>query len=359
MTTRLNYLDGLRGLAAVAVLVQHCAEIAIQYSAAPAPVVAMLRLVMIDVCNFGRFGVALFFLISGMVIPFSFRDPRPISRFVVGRFFRLYPAYWLSVGTALIAFIATDHVLPSTATVVVNLTMFQRFVGQPDIVDAYWTLAVELLFYACCAGLFAAGSLQKTRMLAAVALFMLTAALGLALASAAFGRHFPAGTPLNLSLMLVGTLIRRALIERAPGARGAAAAVAALWLVGVAIVQLTTIPAGENAGWAAMPYALLAGYYLAFAVFMLACLRRPTFGPLLLWLGTVSYSVYVFHGPMLVAFGSVARTHTAWGGLAFLGLVAGSTLLLAALAWRFVEAPAIRAGRTLSRRIALGGTRVA
>lgn len=351
MKMRLTYLDGLRGLAAVAVLVQHSAEIVIQYGAAPTPFVAVLRIVMINGCNFGRFGVALFFLISGMVIPFSFREPRPIFRFILGRIFRLYPAYWLSIGTALIVFGATDHVLPSVPTLVANLTMLQRFVGRPDLIDAYWTLAVELMFYVCCAGLYATGSLQATRVLVAVTLILLVAALGLAFASLALGRHFPAGTPLNLSLMFVGTLIRRALLDNAQGARGAALAMGILWLLGVAFVQLTTIPAGENAGWAAIPSAFLVGYYLAFAVFVIACLHRPTFGPIVLWLGAVSYSVYLFHGPMLVAFGAVVRSSAPWSGLAFFVLVTSSSLTLAALVWRFVERPAIRAGRLASDRI--------
>ncbi|MCQ4062259.1 acyltransferase, partial [Klebsiella pneumoniae] len=42
--------------------------------------------------NWGAFGVALFFLISGFVIPFSFVKATWLS-FLVGRFFRIFPLY--------------------------------------------------------------------------------------------------------------------------------------------------------------------------------------------------------------------------------------------------------------------------
>src|SRR4051794_26399249 len=46
--------------------------------------------------NAGLLGVALFFLVSGFVIPFSL-DRGSLSRFVIRRIFRLYPVYWLSL----------------------------------------------------------------------------------------------------------------------------------------------------------------------------------------------------------------------------------------------------------------------
>ena len=65
---------------------------------------SILRPAFLDLFNAGRFGVALFFLISGFVIPFSFKEPRPLLRFALSRFFRLYPAYWLSLMLALLIF---------------------------------------------------------------------------------------------------------------------------------------------------------------------------------------------------------------------------------------------------------------
>ena len=41
--------------------------------------------------SLGRFGVALFFLISGFIVPFSIGGERPLFQFAVSRVFRLYP----------------------------------------------------------------------------------------------------------------------------------------------------------------------------------------------------------------------------------------------------------------------------
>ncbi len=50
------------------------------------------ELVIASPINFGAFGVALFFLISGFVIPLSFQSYGRLD-FLVARFFRIYPTY--------------------------------------------------------------------------------------------------------------------------------------------------------------------------------------------------------------------------------------------------------------------------
>lgn len=48
--------------------------------------------------NLGRLGVIIFFLISGYLIPFSFKNKhKPIIKFAISRIFRLYPLYWFSI----------------------------------------------------------------------------------------------------------------------------------------------------------------------------------------------------------------------------------------------------------------------
>src|SRR5438045_9287952 len=56
--------------------------------------------------EFGITGVVLFFAISGFVIYGTLRGPRAGTgrRFVISRFFRLFPAYWVSVLAGLVFF---------------------------------------------------------------------------------------------------------------------------------------------------------------------------------------------------------------------------------------------------------------
>ena len=98
------------------------------------------------VSRFGFLGVPLFFMISGFVILWTAFNRTP-GRFVLARLCRLYPSYWVCV-------LITSGVLawaggaPSWRQLVTNLTMFQHFFGFDSIDQVYWTLYVELKFYA-------------------------------------------------------------------------------------------------------------------------------------------------------------------------------------------------------------------
>ena len=93
--SRLDFLDALRGIAALLVVVQHVGERYIGWI----PGFAATWF------SFGRFGVTIFFLVSGFVIPYAFEKENAVRSFWIKRFFRLYPLYWLSLGLTLIAHI--------------------------------------------------------------------------------------------------------------------------------------------------------------------------------------------------------------------------------------------------------------
>ncbi|WP_338304863.1 acyltransferase family protein, partial [Bradyrhizobium ottawaense] len=73
MHKRLAFIDTLRGIAVLSVLVQHVFEVIVEKHPTGAyywPIHDLFGYYM----NFGRFGVVLFFFVSGFVIPFSFPD---------------------------------------------------------------------------------------------------------------------------------------------------------------------------------------------------------------------------------------------------------------------------------------------
>lgn len=103
--------------------------------------------------RYGFLGVELFFLISGMVILTSATGRTP-RQFAVSRFVRLYPVYWAMVTlTFVVTGVWGTHRLDvGIGDWAANLTMVEQLVPgrhHVHLVDgAYWTLTVELVFYA-------------------------------------------------------------------------------------------------------------------------------------------------------------------------------------------------------------------
>ena len=139
--SRLVQIDGLRALAALSVVsfhyttqfernFQHTEKLAFDFS-------------------LGYLGVNLFFVISGFVIYMTLDKIHAPLDFVVSRFSRLFPPYWVAI--LLTWGIVTSVGLPgytvSWKEAVVNLTMLQSFFSVRDVDGVYWSLQVELVFY--------------------------------------------------------------------------------------------------------------------------------------------------------------------------------------------------------------------
>ena len=87
---RLGWLDALRGLAALAVVFDHLSYYVLQH----------VRAVIYHWFDAGNYGVFVFFIISGYIVPASLERKGSVRTFWVSRVFRLYPLYLLAVGIA-------------------------------------------------------------------------------------------------------------------------------------------------------------------------------------------------------------------------------------------------------------------
>jgi len=138
---RFRELDGLRGIAALAVVFSH-------YTGAHNSHYPQDPAAFHDAA-WGAAGVQLFFIIFGFVIFMSARRADRPSDFAISRAARLYPPYWISLVFAVVLLLL--HPVPgfpfTWGQALVNLTMVQRWVGVDNVVDVYWTLAVEMQFY--------------------------------------------------------------------------------------------------------------------------------------------------------------------------------------------------------------------
>jgi len=139
---RLEVLDGLRFVAAMAVVLYHFTAMDRVWDQRAEEVFP------VQIASYGWLGVYLFFLISGFVICMSSWG-RGVGGFLVSRATRLYPAYWASVIAIAAVLSAWPYVNRpvSWPDALVNLTMFQDAFGAHPVAEVYWTLWAELRFY--------------------------------------------------------------------------------------------------------------------------------------------------------------------------------------------------------------------
>jgi peptidoglycan/LPS O-acetylase OafA/YrhL len=137
-------LDGLRGIAALSVIIYH-------YFYRIDEIYGLSSNEM-DCTYFGKFGVHLFFMVSGFVIFMSIgKETKPLS-FFVSRFSRLYPAYFFAViiTFTIVCVFGLQGREIKIFEALLNLLMFHEFLGVPHVDGVYWTLTVEITFYFWC-----------------------------------------------------------------------------------------------------------------------------------------------------------------------------------------------------------------
>ncbi|WP_181871182.1 acyltransferase family protein [Sphaerisporangium album] len=381
------WLDALRGIAAMAVVLEHSFKF----------LLPEIRQPVKAVFEPGWYGVTVFFLVSGYIIPASLERRDSLRDFWISRFLRLYPLCGVCVvGVVLLMLAGWDglHIWWSTRPMVMavaHLTMLQNLLYVPNLVNVLWTLSYEMAFYLLVTAMFALGILRRSTASAltfAVAAVLGAGTLPVALLSAGGSWRMLTvvlGVAVLIAAGLVAVLAGSGVVRQA-GAIVIAVTVLALLAVnqnfpgpGRGLLILATMFAGtvlyraergeiswRQAGWVALVplagvwlatgefglQAAIAAAWVTFVAGMALRHRNVPRGPA--WLGLVSYSLYLLH-PLLLE--SVERF---WPkplavplGLRLLALAAVVGLLfgLSALTWRFVEAPAQR----LAKRLVSGG----
>ena len=131
---RIYELDGLRGVAALAVVFYHyTTRFSIKFNSD----------IISNVINFkyGHYGVQLFFVISGFVIFMSIEKVKSPFEFLYKRFVRLYPTFWMSLFLTFffLFFFGPDLIKPKYSQLFVNLTMVPKIFGFKAVDGVYWT----------------------------------------------------------------------------------------------------------------------------------------------------------------------------------------------------------------------------
>lgn len=332
---RLAYIDAMRGIAAMCVVIFHAL---LWYPGSLTDGIGQFL-------DFGKLGVVLFFMISGFVVPLSLEGPVAdgLRTFAVRRFFRLYPAYWLSIIGACVAGLAIGAPL-TPADALVNITMLQKVFGVPNALPVYWTLLIELFFYVLCAILFAARLLGRMRVLSGMSLAFLLLAFPMAWLRWRSGVALPVALPLSLSLMFSATLWRHYFRDGNSRALRHALALLGAFLACMPLISLLAY--NRNFGFGETWYRYTISYAVAVSAFLFFSFRWRIQNRFLVWLGQISYSTYLFHGVVLMLYGRflLTRHYTSLHIAAYVLL----TLAVSHVIFILVERPAIRWGRILT-----------
>lgn len=355
---RLEYLDSLRAIAALLVVWLHVSEEFVRLPGVEAQGVLLHE--MASTLDFGRVGVVAFFAISGFIIPRSINGDRAVGsrKFLVSRFFRLFPAYWLSIPLALAVLWWMPGKSISGWSVAGNFTMLESFLGYQPIMGHYWTLEVELIFYATCLLLFQFNLVHRPAVNATLS--MALCLIFIAVTSGLLWRWFRLTLDLqpkfafmayNLGIMFWGSICQHCLLAR-PGKLDLLLLACCTTLVCFPPVwALAHITEENQAG--AIRFA--AGYGLGVLLFVSGVTVLKIRWRVLAWIGSLSYSLYLFH-PIIFYSVLFAIQHYQWSFLEGLHLgvyLVVCTLLSILLAWlvyTFIEQPSSALGRRITRR---------
>lgn len=351
---RLHPLDGLRGAAAIVVVAFHV----VGHTAIPEGVAASLWASPFGLLINGPGAVHVFFVLSGYVLALTLgRDDSPgrTIRFYVRRVFRVHPPYVVAV---LLAWLVSQWAMPRGLAdppwVRVPARVLPVALAFPSmafgLLPVGWSLFVELAQSAIFPLLFVLSRRLGVWFVLVVAVLLLNPLDDPRVHFLRFTLDFALG----LALAAWSAPMARALI-RLPRATPAV-----IGLAGVALLQLPFLLGLAGNRWVDLAQGhaplVVAQFALGASCLVVAALHAPTLRralgtPIALYFGRISYSLYLVHYTILMLFVLAAPGHSfSWPvALAvFVATLAVSTVL-AAIGWRVVEAPAIRAGRALIR----------
>jgi len=343
---QLDCLDGLRGIAVLFVVLSHLDSNA-------GPFLGM------DFAGSGKYGVFLFFVLSAFLLtypmlalrPAQLGEPRRWARYAVRRVLRIFPLYVVVLLVTHAAWMLwlSPYVIPLSRAELANHLLLRA--GKV----IYWTVPVEFKYYLVLPFV-VVGAVVVLRGHQAAGVIGAVAAVALA----AFAWPGEASAPGTLALgpylpiFLSGSAA--AILQRWIEARGGVARPALKWaLEGLALLAFVGVLARIPGVWATLVgqevprsafHRDFTSFGLLWSVFLLAMLngsgwiRRGLELSALRFVGVISFSVYLWHLPVLYG---VVRGLGFEGLPARLGVLAGA-LGVAALSYLAIERPFLHSG---------------
>jgi peptidoglycan/LPS O-acetylase OafA/YrhL len=354
---RFPLFDGLRAVAALAVVVYHTAFVShADQNDAYGPLLAHLNI-----------GVPVFFVISGFLLyrPFvaARLEGRPgptLGGFARRRFLRIVPAYWVAL-TLLAIWPGVRGLFTGDWPIYYGFAQVYSTDTVVNGIPQAWTLGTEIAFYAVLPLYAWALARRRATARTELAVLALLAIAALACRTVAQGGghggpFWTLGLPGTFDWFAVGMAL--AVVSSAPdlGAlrERIAARAAAAWIAAIALYLVLSYVVGLPKGYV---FVQRYSYFQAFSEHLLSgliagCLALPAVvgrrtgglprrllgAPVMAWLGLVSYGIYLWH------FSLISELNDR-GVDRFIPLTVSSlavTIAVAGLSYYVVERPALR-----------------
>lgn len=352
---RIAGLDSLRGIAAFGVLLLHYEA---HFHAAP------FRRLFAPFYSGGGYLVDVFFVLSGVLLGSLYKDSRDCGAFLIKRIFRLFPLHWVTLcSVALLQWLyfadaGTFFVYEANSPwlFLLNLGLLQNFGLERPIAFSFngpaWSISVEWATNLVLAVLL---FLPKLRVWLAAALAVGAMACLWAVNGRLSGFGIVGVWPLELTTPMLrgffGFFAGVALVSVLPVGGQPRRVADAVGVIGAtAIVCVLSHPAWLTNPWAEF---FLVGVLTPAVIF--SCSRGPSLArlsrtPALLILGRLSFSVYLWHFSVQIAF-ELLRAR-GWGmnyeSPSALLFFLACTYAVAYLSWRYLERPAQRWGTSMA-----------
>lgn len=341
-------LESLRGVAALTVVIFHVLRWRglDHYDIGSLSRSDVLTLLLTTIFN-GTGAVSLFFVLSGFVLTYRVSatftvTPSSYGSFAIKRAFRLLPTAWLSLFAAALIWhhrlspIGYRELLDGMAF---DINAIVRLNGPlwSVYVEIWVCLFLPFLFVLNC-------RISATARLAVVASLMWLSVTN--------------GTPYWLSFAYcfqLGAMIPDiipAIVRMKPGVAGALAICSLLGiLLSTNISRLGWLGVKEHTAIEALSAMVLIAYLISNRR---RAITKYLLLPVTLFLGRISYSLYVFHYLIINLLAAKLISSTVTFGTEMLGLIAGVPICIAVgwISYRLVEHPCQRIGRKLAARIA-------
>jgi len=339
---RFRYIDGLRGIAILMVILHHAhpyfAHISNYY----------LPQAFENIVQNGDKGVTLFFVLSAFTLCMSLdkkqkTEYQPVRNYFIRRFFRIVPLYYIAV----LAFMFIKYAPVNKSSLIANLLLIHGLnpLWMNSIVPGGWSVGIEVLFYLFFPFLF----LKLHSATVAVNLTLVSMIVAKLITGLMF-RHNAVENDATW-----GVFIYENIISQLP-----------VFLTGICLYRLS-VASGQKT---IIPHTylfialliivhLLGGnifkvHYLFAIVFALAAFGLSFFPAKIIvngftvWIGRLSYSLYLMHllvANLLVKYSITSFTDNATTDILIrFGLILSVSIAISILTYHFIELPFQRLG---------------